>query len=253
MQFVERLVLSLEAGLTPHQALASLNVGPGDQVPIELARGLEITRKYGASLLPNLRHLLDQSRSEQAIQEELASEFVAPKATIRMVSWLPVVAVLLAVGSGFDLLSALRQPVTLASILVGLFLVWISKRWSQSILRKAMPRANSQLASLGDFLMALSAGLTVRQAKDELELPPAVFELISEELALCRKTGAGVAWVLRGRLAQLTQQQFEADRNRVRQAGVQLALPLGVALLPALVFLVVIPMFTATSINNVSL
>ncbi len=250
---VERLALSLEAGLTPHQALQSLEIGAGDRLPSAVARGFEITRKYGASLLPTLRHLLEQSRTENEIRQELASEFVAPKATIRLVSWLPIVAIALAVASGFDLLGAIKQPITLASILVGLVLIWVSKRWSLNILRGAMPQENSHLESLGEFLMALSAGLTVRQARDELQTPPAVLELIAEELVLCRQTGAGVASVLRRRLAQLTQVQFEADRDRVRRAGVQLALPLGVALLPALVFLVVIPMFTATSINHVSL
>lgn len=252
IQLVERLALSLEAGLTAGQALQSVQIGPGDHLPNAVARGIEISRKYGSSLLPALRQLIEQARTENSIQEELASEFVAPQATIRLVGWLPVVAVALATVSGFDVLASLKQPVAFISILVGIVLVWVAKRWSHRILHGAMPQPNEHLQALRDFLLALSSGLTVRQARDELKTSTPVLELVAEELALCRQSGGAITPVLRGRLDQLTQKQFEADRNRVRRAGVQLALPLGVALLPALVFLVVIPMFTASSISNVS-
>ena len=191
IQLVERLALSLEAGLTAGQALQSVQIGPGDHLPNAVARGIEISRKYGSSLLPALRQLIEQARTENSIQEELASEFVAPQATIRLVGWLPVVAVALAMVSGFDVLASLKQPVAFISILVGIVLVWVAKRWSHRILHGAMPQPNEHLQALRDFLLALSSGLTVRQARDELKTSTPVLELVAEEVGVLEPVEAG--------------------------------------------------------------
>ena len=246
---LDSLIAGLEAGLAPTDALEKAGLGVGQRVPGEIALSVKSSRLYGSSLLPTLREIADTWQSETILQSELDGEFAAPRATIKLVTWLPVATLALALLLGFDLTTTARSPISLASIAVGLVLIWAARRWSKSILLKSQPSQCEQILQLRQLCIALASGATVRQAIAQVDLPSSAYDLLVEDLAFSRATGANALPAVKRRIQQLAQKNFDSNRQRVREAGVKLALPLGVAVLPALVFLVVIPMFNSAAIS----
>jgi tight adherence protein B len=246
---IDTLIAGLEAGLAPYDALDRAGLGVGQRVPSEISLSVKSSRIYGSSLLPTLREIASSWQSETLLQSELDGEFSAPRATIKLVTWLPIAALVLALLMGFDLTATLRSPVSMVSVAMGLVLIWLARRWSLSILRKAQPIANADILNLRQLCIALSSGATVKQAIEQVTLPAETLALLAEDLAHSRSTGASALPAVRGRIEQLSQKNFDHNRRRVREAGVRLTLPLGVAVLPAMVFLVVIPMFNSAAIT----
>ena len=249
-QQLETLVAGLEAGLAPIDALERSGFGAGSSVPSEIALSVKSSRLYGSSLLPALREIESSWQSEALLQAELDGEFAAPRATIKLVTWLPVAALGLSLSMGFDLAATFQSPISIASMGIGALLIWLARRWSSAILKKAMPVANPDIGHLRQLSIALAAGASVRQATEQVDLPASAHELIIEDIAFSRATGAGVLPAVRRRIERLTQRHLDQNRQRVREAGVKLSLPLGVAVLPALVFLVVIPMFNSAAVTQ---
>jgi tight adherence protein B len=244
---LQRLISGLEAGLTTNQALSQVGFVEGAPVASQVAACLDASRKYGSSLLPALIETLKQSESDAALLAELEGEFAAPKATIKLVTWLPVGAVLLAGATGLDLVSAIRSPVNVVSIIAGALLVWAATRWSHAILKRAQPKAEPAVAALARLSIVLAAGATARQAIEEVNLDAEAYALIAADLSLARASGSRVLPAITSRISQLNRSRLELNRRKIREAGVKLALPLGVALLPAMILLVVVPMFTSAA------
>ena len=245
---IETLISGLQSGLTTTDALTRAGLGAGFPVPKEIALCVQSSRLYGSSLLPSLTETANSWRSEALLKSELDGEFAAPRATIKLVTWLPVAALVLAVCLGFDLESTIHSPISLASFGIGALLIWAARRWSRSILKKATPTHNEDILHLRQLCIALAAGATVRQAIEQVNLPASAYELIAEDLAFSRITGSAALPGVQRNIDRLKQAALSLDRKKVREAGVKLSLPLGVAVLPALVFLVVIPMFNSAAL-----
>jgi len=245
---LQQLIAGLEAGLSPKLALSQVGFIDGALVPSQVVACLEASRKYGSSLLPTLIETLKQSESDAALLAELEGEFAAPKATIKLVTWLPVGAVLLAGATGLDLVAAIHSPINLVSILAGALLVWVATLWSRAILKRAQPQAEPELPALRHLSIVLAAGATTRQAIEEVNLDAEAHALIAADLSLARATGSKVLPAITSRISQLNRSRLELNRRKIREAGVKLALPLGVALLPAMILLVVVPMFTSAAL-----
>lgn len=247
---LETLIMSLEAGLPLSPALLRSGfVQPAD-VPAELAMSIKMSRELGSSLIPPVRQMLEMEKIQQQLRDEIEAEFTTPKATIRLVAWLPAVAMLLAIALGLDPTILFGSVINLISISAGAGLVWVALRWAKAIVARAQPEKSETVMQISRFSLALAAGLSWRQAMRDIDLSVQSHRILEEELALSRSTGAAVRPTVERLVDRLIQKQFEQDRIRVRLAGVQLSLPLGVALLPALIFLVVVPMFTTTAVPN---
>lgn len=244
---LEALIMSLEAGMPLSSALRRSGLHESGNIPIELAQSVKLSRSLGSSLTPVVRQMLQIEKLQQQLRDEIEAEFATPKATIRLVSWLPLVALVLAFSLGLNLMQVLGSVVNLVSLGIGASLVWVAIRWSKRIVARAQPQHSETVTQITRFSLALSAGLGWRRALSEVPLNPQAHRLIEDELSLSRSTGAAVRPTIDRLLDRLLQKQFDQDRIRVRRAGVQLSLPLGAALLPALIFLVVVPMFTTTA------
>ena len=246
-QQVETLISGLQSGLIPTDALARAGLGAGRPVPKEIALCIQSSRLYGSSLLPSLREIASSWQTEELLKSELEGEFSAPRATIKLVTWLPLAAMALALCLGFDVETAMHSPVSLVSIGIGASLIWAARRWCHSILSKALPKQNQDVLHLRQLCIVLAAGATLRQAIAQVDLPASAYELIVEDLSYSRTTGSAALPCVRRNVERLMQRATAQDRQRVREAGVKLSVPLGVAVLPALVFLVVIPMFNSAA------
>lgn len=129
---VQRLAVLLEAGVTPPRAWQLLAesgeevattvcaAGPARAVGEvlaeqpgawrEVAVAWRVAETVGAPLAPSLRRFADALRDAQETRDDVAVALADPAATARLVAWLPLVAIGLAVALGFDVVTTLTQP-----------------------------------------------------------------------------------------------------------------------------------------------
>ncbi len=214
----------------------------------EVGALLSVCRKSGAPMLEALRSLQSARAQAENTAQELFAELAGPQATVKLVTWLPVGVVILAQGLGFDILGALlTNLLAQLSVLAGVALLVVASRWSNRMVRAATPSPNDPAAGLNLFIALLKAGqpLSVaRQSVDEENLA------IGNLLATAKATGAPLVDLLDARARALREQHATRAKHALRQLSVRLTIPLGAAVLPAMVCLVVIPLFislTSTS------
>ena len=156
-----------------------------------------------------------------------------------------VIAAAAATTGAFDVIAAATSPPVAFSLALGCAMLFVSQRWCGQILAKAHLEPDAVVTELKAALLVVGSGATWLQAKGHLQLSRETLDAVAPDIALARRSGAPVGPVLR-RLIRLRQTHLDAEATRkVREAGVKLSLPMGFAMLPALVFLVVIPIFAA--------
>lgn len=211
----------------------------------EVRQILSLSRTFGSEVLPALRELHDLWMREGEHRQLLESELAAPMLTKRIIGWLPVGAFAVAQLMGFDVIAAATSPPVAFSLALGCAMLFVSQRWCGQILAKAHLEPDAVVTELKAALLVVGSGATWLQAKGHLQLSRETLDAVAPDIALARRSGAPVGPVLR-RLIRLRQTHLDAEATRkVREAGVKLSLPMGFAMLPALVFLVVIPIFAA--------
>jgi tight adherence protein B len=240
---LEQLIMKLEAGeRIDSGTFASMNADT------EVGTLLSVCRKSGAPMLEALRSLQSARAQVANTAQELLAELAGPHATVKLVTWLPVGVVILAQGLGFDILGALATNLLAQlSVLAGVALLVVASRWSIRMVRAATPCSDDPAAGLNLFIALLKSGQPLpvaRQSVDEDALA------IGSLLATARTTGAPLVDLLDARARALREQHATRAKHALRQLSVRLTIPLGAAVLPALVCLVVIPLFislTSTS------
>lgn len=214
---------------------------------------LEVAMHSGAKVANEIDVIAELCYQRNRSMERIQVAHAGPKASARLVIWLPVITLVMGQFSGLDLLgSIVSRPILLGSIGFGALLLALAKVFSATLLRKAHPKENY----LGFFLMGValesSAGSNLNQAqKSAYEIYQRVFAEVpskAEELAmaeivdLVELTGARVGDLLRAHAMNLQQEALVANEIQIERLGVRLMLPLGLAVLPAFVCLAVVPL-----------
>ena len=153
------LAAELEAGQPPDRALQFATGGEavwpialsaarmGGDIPAALeadARLLPLLRQVaacwrlggtaGASLGPSIARLATAARQGEELQAVLAAELASPRATMRMLSLLPLIGIALGVLLGADPLGwLLRTPAGWACLVAGLALNAVGAWWSHRL------------------------------------------------------------------------------------------------------------------------
>ena len=228
--------MKLEAGARIDSGtFASMNAAT------EIGTLLSVCRKSGAPMLEALRSLQSARAQAENTAQELLAELAGPQATVKLVTWLPVGVVILAQGLGFDILGALlTNLLAQLSVLAGVALLVVASRWSNRMVRAATPSPGDPAAGFNLFIALLKSGqpLSVaRQSVNEENLA------IGNLLATAKATGAPLVDLLDARARALREQHATRATHALRQLSVRLTIPLGAAVLPALVCLDVIPLF----------
>jgi tight adherence protein B len=228
--------MQLESGqrLKP-QALTSI------ETDAEASKLLAVCRTSGAPMLEALRSLQSARAQAANTAQELLAELAGPQATVTLVTWLPVGVVALAQGLGFDILGALLgNLLAQLSVMAGVVLLVVANRWSARMVRAATPSSDDPAAGLNLFIALLKSGQSLsvaRQSVDETGLT------LGGILATARATGAPLVDLLDARARAIREQHATRAKHTLRRLSVRLTIPLGAAVLPALVCLVVIPLF----------
>ncbi len=245
LEVLDQLVQDLKAGVALSkswsQRVASFEADP--QLKAQVAELVSLCRSLGASPTLALQRLLDVARQSQDFNAELEAEWATPKATMRLVVWLPVGFIAIAQVLGLPIFQAVAaSALAKCAVFAGVFLLLAARAWSARILRTAAPKQDTLAQEIDLVAVSLSAGLPFDKALGKVKAQAEVGQLLVQERMLSRTTGAPIAKLALNRaqhLRILTQRQ---NRLRIREAAVSLMWPLGVAVLPALILLLVVPL-----------
>jgi tight adherence protein B len=234
---LEQVVLQLESGQRfDRQTLT-------ESTDVELTRLVEVCLASGAPMLEALKSLQSARAQAANTSRELVAELAGPKATVKLVTWLPMLVVALAQGMGFDILGTLlTNLIAQISVAAGVGLLIFANRWSNRMVREATPSAVDPAAGLNLFIALLKSGESLANARQVIDEDSYSLRGL---LATARHTGAPLINLLDARARSIREQHATQAKQTLRQLSVRLTIPLGAAVLPALVCLVVIPIFVS--------
>lgn len=274
---VQRLAVLLEAGVTPSRAWQLLAesgeevattvcaAGPARAVGEvlaeqpgawrEVAVAWRVAETVGAPLAPSLRRFADALRDAQETRDDVAVALADPAATARLVAWLPLVAIGLAVALGFDVVTTLTQPAGIACLVVGVLLMLVARRWSARLVARAQP-PDAPPGLQGDTVaIALSSGASIERALQVVADAGggAAAPETEEILALSQRAGAPAVDLLRAAATDTRRRARTEGRLRAARLGARLLLPMGVCTLPAFLVLGVGPMLLSVMAGSTPL
>ena len=217
-----------------------------------------LAEQSGAPLAPALDRFAHAIRSLARLSERREVLLSGPRSTIRLVSLLPVAAMLLGALLGFDPLRALAGAAGIAATAVGCLLLVLGVRWAQALAK----RVSDAVWVAGWEFELLAVGVAggappqtaLRRAVDAVDADRvewvrleslghdgAVARAIAEAQAL--GTSLGPALLAE---AESSRARAQADLEQAAEClGVSVLLPLGVCVLPAFILLGVVPVLLA--------
>lgn len=260
---VHRLAVLLEAGLAPPRAWAHLAAaGDPDAAAVvaatdaggsvadalgaraqpwpQVARAWRIATDVGAPLAPSLRGIADALRDAQAGRDEVRVALAEPATTARLVSWLPLLAVVLVAAFGFDVAQVVTNPIGIACVVAGVLLIVLARRWTARLVARAQPDPGVPGLECDLVAIALTGGASIDRAL--ASVGPGARADTAAVLELSRASGAPAVDLLRASAADARRDARTEGRLRAARLSGALLLPLGVCTLPAFLLLGVAPM-----------
>jgi len=242
-QTVLKLTSLIEAGLSLSQAQRALGgelelLSPA--VRGQLGKLLLLAQQNGGSIAGLLEALADRIDNETRMLELIELAAASPKATARLVSLLPLICLAFAQVLGINVFAVIaKNPAALGSIAIGAGLLIANRTWLRRLLASAEAKAKAQVAEIGQLgaiSLQLAAGVSVSSVGQKPTSPQleAIFEL-------ARSQGLALLPLLRSQIKHLElRTRYEVERS-LASLAVKLLMPIGLLVLPALVFLAVIP------------
>ncbi|MFT4214146.1 MAG: type II secretion system F family protein, partial [Microbacterium sp.] len=223
---LQQLAVLLEAGIAPMRAWQLL-AETGDATAVaatvgspasdtaqalaaqggvwrEVAVAWRVAHTVGAPLAMSLRQFAVALRDAQETRDDIAVALADPAATARLVAWLPLVAVGLALVLGFDVAVVFSQPVGIACLLAGATLMIAARHWTGRLVVAAQPAAGLVGLQADVVAIALSGGVSIERALAVVDSAGggAVDAATSAALSLSERAGAPAVELLRGAAAE---------------------------------------------------
>jgi len=257
---VRKISALINAGLPAQQAgeicnadISALEISERKQ--FDLVWGLAVT--LGGPVALALNRMTEVFDRNQRNTTEVQLAFTGPQSTAKLVMWLPALSLVLAQLVGMNPLASIFGSMLGAlSVSLGAGLMVAGRYWTKRLLAKALPdpstvEAIDRGAYLDCVLIGLQAGLPLssarRTALTEFERAFGATPLEQNNVALdyaaelSRTTGAALTEILAANAdAFRNEQRFEIAK-RISRLGVQLMIPIGVAVLPAFILLSIVP------------
>ncbi|MEY9853580.1 tight adherence protein B [Leifsonia sp. EB41] len=265
---VVRAATLVAAGVPPSEALAAAArggragaatgkkaeigpVGGGDAGVAAVAAAWAIAEHAGASLAPALRGAAEALRDRAGGERDIATALAGPRATARLMSWLPVVGVAMAYAIGVDVIGTLvTGPLGWIAAGSGCGLLIAGRSWTRNLVRSAS-RAGPVSGIQHDLTaIALAGGMSVPAARETIEQVARRIGLdavvdgdasVDRVLRIAERAGAPAIELLSAEARQQRRTACAEGRRRAELLAVRLLLPLGVCVLPAFVLLGVVP------------
>lgn len=210
----------------------------------DVAVAWRVAQTVGAPLAPSLRQFAGALRSAAEVRDDVAVALADPRATARLVAWLPAVAIVLGVALGFDVAAVLAKPVGIGCVVAGAALMLTARLWTARLVARAEP--DPRLAGLQSEIVAiaLSGGVSVERALTVTSAAGAgeIETEVRAVLRLSQRAGARAVELLRADAAEQRRSARTQGRLRAARLSSRLLLPMGVCTLPAFLLLGVAPL-----------
>jgi len=251
---------------------------PDDTALAWLALACRCAEIGGAPVAAVLDAVSTTLRADTEADRARQAALAGPRATMAVLTWLPVAGIGLGLGMGVDAVAVLVTTAPGWGCLgLGTALWWAGRRWMAALLRQAEtasvepagdpgPRSGARSGRrtrlptdlpsevLAEVVAALvDAGLpppgavqVLQRSLGELDLrsPPPAVDLASA-LRLSERTGVAPGPLLRSAAAERRRRRSAAALVAANRLGVLAVLPTGLCLLPAFVLLTVAPLVLA--------
>lgn len=272
---VESLAVLLDAGLTPRSAWQASAVAGVHPIAVvvagsalaetscaralraeaetddvrTIAAAWQVAEQSGAPLGHALRTVAETLREVAEAERETDVALSGPRATARLVSWLPLVGAVMSVALGADLVGAVASAPGLIAVGAGALLMVCGRWWmralvKQALVRPAMAGSAEELIAIG-LAGGASAGAALegaRRATVAVGLPPLDDRAAQDVLRLAASAGAPAAELLTAAARQRRRMDRADARRAATTLGVRLMLPLGACVLPSFLLLAVAPL-----------
>jgi tight adherence protein B len=171
--------------------------------------------------------------------------------------WLPIITLAMAQLLGWGVLDTLlEKPIVLVSLGLGIALLLVAKLVTSRLLKKAKPEQSYEGFYLLGVAMAYSAGANLVRAQDRaltsyrqvftIEPPASELSAMAEITELVEHSGARAVELLRKQAQKMQEEVLFAAEVKIEKLGIKLMLPLGLGVLPAFVFLAIVPLMVTT-------
>lgn len=241
-------------GCSPSESLA----GCGAPEWRVLAVAWRLAEQSGAPLAPALHRIGTALRGLEQLRARRAVLLAGPRATVRLVSALPPLALLLGALLGFDPVPVLLSSLGAVLLAAGTLLLAVGVAWGRALLRRLEREdcvAGIELelvwVALGGGAPPGAAALRAADAIDAFGaewVPFAAFErsgALAAAVAAAQSTGAPLQrLLLEEAVAARARAQARLEQGAER-LGVRVLVPMGVCVLPAFIVLGVLPVLIA--------
>ena len=241
----------ISSGVSLEKSLKQIGGIPRESLPLRYL--LEIAVDSGAAVAKEIFLVAELLTQNERFQDRIEVAYASPKASARLVLWLPLITLALGQLVGLDIIGAVaNRPALLISFAAGVLLLLVAKAISNRFINRAQPL----LPHIGFYLLGVSlqssAGANLSQAqhkalviyKDVFGTNPSPEELgcMKDITNLVEQSGARVGDLLRGESEALQRQVLVRNELKIEKLGIRLMIPLGLAVLPAFVLLSVVPL-----------
>jgi tight adherence protein B len=243
----------LRSGATNQAAIKAFQVGLLTEFQKKQFQFIwDVSHDSGGNLALALDRLA-QVFDSQKQSAELKVAFASPRASANMILMLPLLAVIFAELLGLPTISsAFETSLGAMAVGIGLILLIIARVISLRMLDKAKPREADPGAFLDAIVIGLSAGLspkassTLVQNKSVLNFGEKVsgeqLSQLQDAVSVSEQSGIALSGILSARADALRHRLWNRRRQDLAKLSISLLLPLGLAALPAFVFLAVVPL-----------
>lgn len=224
----------------------------------------QLSLDNGGAVSLSIESLGESFRATARHQREIELAFAGPKATAKLVAWLPVAGLLLAQLFGFNPVSAIfTNPLAFGCLVFGALLLVAGHRWSRSIIRKATPGEDDPGLVFDAVRFGMDAGLPLSASIDRVveaferqlgfspdEPTRARLDRIGE---LNRNSGASISNLLSGEASSRREAKWYSESTALAKLSVKLMIPLGLITLPAFVLSTIVPVAISLLSNRQNL
>jgi tight adherence protein B len=224
----------------------------------------DLAMASGGPVSGSIESLGETFRKIARHERDVELTFAGPKATAKLVAWLPAASLLLAQLFGFGPLNAIMtNPLAFGCLVLGALLMVGGHRWSKSIIRKATPKLDDPGLFFDAVRFGMDAGMplsvSIERAttafEQQLDFVPdqSIFEKLARIGELNRTSGASISNLLEVEAAARREDQWFDESATLSKLSVKLMIPLGLVTLPAFVLSSIVPVAISLLSNRQNL
>jgi len=229
------------------------------QAWLSLAAAWQVATESGAPLASCLRRLAEAFRDVAQLHRDTSVALAGPRATARMVLFLPLIGLVFGRVLGFNTFETLflTRP-GLLCLVGGASLMFLAAQWNMRLVRAACARDPAPGLELELIAIALAGGGSAARARETVSAALAALTEhasageVEDVLALSRRAGVPAGQLLRSAAEQCRRTARSEGQRRAATLGVILMIPLGACVLPAFMLVGVVPLLISVLSSTVT-